>query len=155
MTRSMRLSSWPAALCSGILLVGCAPQSEFDTASTSPVTLVCDGGRTFTVAYANNFDTAIVEAEGQRLELPRVYTAASLTPTPPEFGRRAGTLFDRDADAGFDDREESALPRGDVSAAGSTGVRYGNDEALFVSRNRAAVLQVGDDTYSNCEVTRT
>jgi hypothetical protein len=41
------------------------------------------------------------------------------------------------------------------SVGGSTGVRYGSDEALFISRNQGAVLQVGDNTYSNCQVART
>jgi hypothetical protein len=115
-------------------VAGCAPQSDFSAISTSPITMMCDGGQTFTVAYANNFETAVVESAGERLELPRLRTALSMTPTSPEVG--TGSMV---------------AP----SVGGSTGVRYGSDEALFISRNQGAVLQVGDNTYSNCQVART
>jgi hypothetical protein len=127
----MRFSSWPIAL---MIVAGCAPQSDFSAISTSPITMMCDGGQTFTVAYANNFETAVVESAGERLELPRLRTALSMTPTSPEVG--TGSMV------------------GPV-VGGSTGVRYGSDEALFISRNQGAVLQVGDNTYSNCQVART
>jgi len=84
----MRLSTWPAALCSGALLAGCALEADYSGVATNPVTMVCDGGRTFSVAYASNFETAVIEAEGRRFELPRLYTAASLNPEPPRFGER-------------------------------------------------------------------
>jgi hypothetical protein len=127
----MRFWSWPIAL---MIVAGCAPQSDFSAISTSPITMMCDGGQTFTVAYANNFETAVVESQGERLELPRLRTALSMTPTSPEVG--TGSMV------------------GPV-VGGSTGVRYGSDEALFISRNQGAVLQVGDNTYSNCQVART
>jgi hypothetical protein len=157
MTKLMRFSSWQAALWSGMLLAGCAPQSDFSAASTSPISMVCDGGRTFTIAYANNFETAIIEAEGRRLELPRVRTALSMTPGPSGFGTRAlePPSFGTTETRGVGDRDDFGRPRGEVGVAGTTGVRYGSEEALFISRNRDAVLQVGDDTYSNCEVART
>jgi hypothetical protein len=127
----MRFSSWPIAL---MIVAGCAPQSDFSAVSTNPITMICDGGQTFTVAYANNFETAVVERAGERLELPRLRTALSMTPTSPEVG--TGSMV---------------APL----VGGSTGVRYGSDEALFISRNQGAVLQVGDNTYSNCQVART
>lgn len=145
----VRFLSLLAAL--GMSLAGCAPQTDYSGITTSPITMVCDGGRTFTIAYANNFETAIIETEGQRLELPRVRTALSMTPTPPGFGaRRVAPPF-----LGAPGREGLDRPRGGVGVAGTTGVRYASDEALFISRNQEAVLQVGDDIYSNCEVART
>jgi hypothetical protein len=152
MTRSMRLSSCLTTLW---FLAGCAPQSDFSTVSTSPITMTCDGGRTFTIAYAGNFETAVVETEGERLELPRLRTASSMAPTPSEFGTRfLGAPFDTDETRGIGDQQEFGSPRGGLGVAGSTGVRYGNEEALFISRNQGAVLQVGGDTYSNCQVAR-
>lgn len=156
MTRLARFSGWPAALCSGMLLAGCAPQTDYSAVTTSPIAMVCDGGRTFTIAYANNFETAVVEAEGERLELPRVRTASSMSPTPPDFGTSsAAPPFGTTETRGIGDREQFGRLRGGLGAAGSTGVRYGSEEALFISRNQGAVLQVGDDTYSNCQVART
>ena len=157
MNRLVRFSSLQAALWSGMLLAGCAPQTEYSDVATSPISMVCDGGKTFTVAYANGFETAIIEAEGQRLELPRIRTALSLTPTPPGFGARpvAPPFQGTAGPEGFGDREEFGQPRGGMGVAGTTGVRYGNDEAFFISRNQEAVLEVGDETYSNCEVART
>jgi hypothetical protein len=157
MTRLMGFSSWPAALVSAIGLAGCAPETDYSTLSTSPVTMVCDGGKTFTVSYANGFETAIVETEGQRLELPRVRTALSVTPHPPGIGARAAArpLHEAPGSDRFDDTEEFGRRRGTVAVPGTTGVRYGDDEALFISRNRQAVLQIGDEIYSNCEVART
>ena len=156
MARSMRLSTWPAALCSGALLAGCAPEADYGGVATNPVTMVCDGGRTFSVAYADNFETAVIEAEGRRFELPRLYTAASLNPEPPRFGERRVSPRSRGAVGEERLHDPRGLDRsfGGTGAAGTTGVRYGDDEALFVSRNRGAVLQLGDATYSNCEVQR-
>jgi hypothetical protein len=143
MTRPMRFSSWPIAL---LIVAGCAPQSDFSAVSTSPVTMMCDGGQTFTVAYANNFETAVIETEGERLELPRRPTAWSMTGTLPESDR--GSELDTASEF---DTGSMVGP----FVGGSTGVRYGSDEALFISRNEGAVLQVGDDNYSNCQVART
>jgi hypothetical protein len=154
MTRLMGFSSWPAALVSAIGLAGCAPETDYSTLSTSPVTMACDGGKTFTVSYANGFETAVVEADGERLELPRERTAFSVSPDPPGVGARAVARPLHEVPGGdrFDDTEEFGRQR---RGAGTTGVRYGDDEALFISRNRQAVLQVGDEIYSNCEVART
>jgi hypothetical protein len=152
----MRFSSWPAALLAGIGLAGCAPQADYSAVSTSPVTMVCDGGKTFTVSYTNGFETAIIETDGQRLELPRVRTALSLTPEPPGFGARpvAPPFHVPPGDEGFGGREGFGRPTAGVGIAVTEGVRYGSDEALFISRNQAAVLEVGDEIYSNCRVAR-
>jgi hypothetical protein len=118
--------------------------------------MVCDGGRTFTIAYANNFDTALVETEGRQLELPRVRTASSMTPTQRGFGSFSSmSPFDDTDGRGIGGRDDFGRLRGELGVAGTTGVLYGNDEALFRSRNQGAVLQVGDDTFSNCQVART
>ena len=82
MTRSLRLSGWPAALLAGIGLAGCAAQTDYSGVATSPVTMVCDGGKSFTVAYSNGFETAVVEADGRRLELQKVRTTMGMNPTP-------------------------------------------------------------------------
>jgi hypothetical protein len=157
MTRFGGFSSWPAALVSAIGLAGCAAETEYSTLSTSPVTMVCDGGKTFTVSYANGFETAIVETDGEQRELPRVRTAFSVSPDPPGVGARAVArpLHESPGADRFDDREEFGPRRGAVVVPGTTGVRYGDDEALFISRNRQAVLQIGDEIYSNCDVART
>jgi hypothetical protein len=111
------------------------------------MTMACDGGQTFTIAYTNNFETAVVETEGKRLELPRLRTASSMMPTPTELG----TGFS----APFYAADAAAIGgRGGLGVAGTTGVRYGNEEALLISRNLGAVLQIGGDTYSNCQVAR-
>ena len=156
MTGFMRWSSWPAAVVWGIGVAGCAPQTDFSAVGTSPVAMVCDDGKTFTVSYANGFETAIIETDGQRLELPRVRTALGLTPDPPGFGARpvSPPFLGAPGEEGFGDREEFGRPRGGVGAAGTTGVRYGSDEAFFMSRNQAAVLEVGDEIYSNCRAVR-
>jgi hypothetical protein len=118
--------------------------------------MVCDGGRTFTVAYANNFETAFVETEGERLELPRLPTALSMTPTQSESGAFARTRsFGMTEGRGIRDRQDFGRLRGTVGMAGTSGVRYGTDDALLISRNQGAVLQIGDDTFSNCQVART
>lgn len=153
MTRSMRFSSWPATL---LLLAGCAPQNDFSSVSTAPITMACDRGRTFTVAYANNFENALIETDGQRLELPRIRSASSMTPTRPGFDSRSsrGPFDSSDGRGMGGGRDDFGGLPGGLDAAGTTGVRYGNDEALFISRNQAAVLQLGDETYSNCQVAR-
>jgi len=160
MTRFMHLSNWPAVLLCGIAVAGCAPQTDYSAVSTSPVAMACDGGRTFTVSYANGFETAIIETDGRRLELPRVRTASSLSPSSSGFGGRSieqpsfGATDTRLFGDRFGDRETFGRPRGGLGAAGTTGVRYGSDEAFFISRNQEAVLEVGDEIYSNCRVAR-
>ena len=37
-----------------------------------------------------------------------------------------------------------------MTTAGTTGVRYIGDDGYYLSRNQAAVLEVGDQIYSNC-----
>jgi hypothetical protein len=151
MTGFVRFSSWPAALFTGICMAGCAPQSDFSAVSTSPVAMVCDGGKTFTVSYANGFETAVVEAQGRRLELEKVRTSLGMNPTPgldPDPGSTGlgGETFSPGVDPG------GGGPS--VAAAGTTGVRYSGDDAYYLSRNRAAVLEIGDEIYSNCQVAR-
>ena len=115
MTRAMRFSNWPAAL---LLLVACAPQSDFSSVSTAPITMVCDGGRTFTIAYANNFDTALVETEGQRLELARVRTASSMTPTPRGVGSVSSAApFDANEGRGIGGRDDFGPQRGGLGVS--------------------------------------
>ena len=52
---------------------------------------------TFTVAYSNGFETAVVEAEGRRLELQKVRTTLGMNPTPGlrphHFGILGGDQF--------------------------------------------------------------
>jgi hypothetical protein len=152
MTRRMHFSSWPAALLSGIGLAGCAPQTDYSTVSTSPINMVCDGGKSFTVAYTNGFETAIIETEGQRLELQKQRTSLGMNPTPGLDRDSGSTGLDRDTFS------PGVAPGGggpSVATAGTTGVRYSGDDGYYLSRNRAAVLEVGDEIYSNCEVART
>lgn len=152
MNRLVRFSSRQAALWSGVFLAGCAPQTDYSGITTSPVTMACDGGRTFTVAYADGFETAIIETDGKRLELPRVRTSLGMNPTPLSSATRRPSepIF------GTPLQESTQQQRpGGIDRAGTTGVRYGSDEALFISRNQQAVLEVGSDIFSNCEVRRT
>lgn len=152
MTRPTRFSSWSGAL---LLLAACAPQSDFSAVTTNPITMTCDGGRTFTIAYANNFETAVVEAQGARLELPRLPTALSMTPTPRQSGTGFRTRsFEPLEGRGIGDRAQLGTQRDALGTAETTGVRYGSDDALLISGNRGAVLQVGDNIYSNCQVAR-
>jgi hypothetical protein len=160
MRTHMGFSSWPAALVSAIGLAGCAPETDYSTLSTSPVTMVCDGGKTFAVSYTNGFETAIIETEGRRLELQKVRTSLGMNPTPG-LGRAPGfSGFGTDRDStrfGSQAFPPGVDPGGggpSVAAAGTTGVRYSGDDGYYLSRNRAAVLQVGDENYSNCEVAR-
>jgi hypothetical protein len=149
MTRYMRLSSWPAVLWCGMAVVGCAPATDYSAVSTSPVTMACDGGRTFTVSYANGFDTAVIETEGRRLELQRVRTSLGMTPTPGLIPDTSSPQFQTTSPG----VERGGGPS--VTTAGTTGVRYSGDDGYFLSRNQAAVLEVGDQIYSNCQVART
>jgi hypothetical protein len=157
MTRLMGFSSWPAALLSAIGLAGCAPETDYSMASTSPIAMACDGGKSFTISYTNGFETAIIETAGQRFELEKVRTSLGMNPTPglgidsdltrPGSGRSfRRTPFSPGVDPG------GGGPS--VAAAGTTGVRYSGDDAYYLSRNRQAVLQIGDESYSNCEVAR-
>lgn len=125
-----------ASLLTLFALASCAP-SEFDTVETAPITMVCDGGKSFVVSYANGFEAAIIEAEGQRVELQKVRSALSLNPDPPGFGARA-----------------VGPPFTEAARAGTTGVRYASDDAIFLSRNQEAVLELDGETFSNCEVER-
>jgi hypothetical protein len=156
------LSGWPAALLAGISLVGCAPQTDYSAASTSPVTMVCDGGKSFTVAYANGFETAIVETDGRRFELQKVRTVMGMNPTPgmtPTPGVNPTRGFGRESDSFPFQTTSPGVERGgggpSVTTAGTTGVRYSGDDAYYLSRNQAAALEIGDEIFSNCEVART
>jgi membrane-bound inhibitor of C-type lysozyme len=131
-----------AVVSSALLMVACA---EFDQSAVggSTATLVCDNAKTFTVTYADGFETAIVEADGQRAQLQKVRTTLGLDPTPPlrsEFG---------DRDSPFADRAVQIAPR-----TGTTGVRYSDGENLLLSRGRQASLELAGETYSNCETPR-
>jgi hypothetical protein len=158
MTKCLRLSAWPAALLAGIGLAGCAPQSDYSGVSTSPITMACDGGKSFTVSYTNGFETAVIDADGQHLELQKVRTTVGMNPTPglnPTPGVNTTRGFGRD-------QFQTNLPgveRGgggpSVTSAGTTGVRYSGDDGYYLSRNQAAVLEVGDQIYSNCRVSPT
>jgi hypothetical protein len=148
MIRLLRFSSWSAALLSGIGLAGCAPQTDYSAVATSPIDMVCDGGKTFTVSYANGFESAIIEAGGQRLDLQRVRTTLGMTPTPGLMGDTSSPGFQ------VSPRVETGGGGPSVAAAGTTGVRYAGENAYFLSRNQAAVLEIGDQTYSNCRVAR-
>jgi Membrane-bound lysozyme-inhibitor of c-type lysozyme len=155
MTRSLRLSGWPAALLAGIGLAGCAAQTESSGVTTSPVTMVCDGGKSFTVAYSNGFETAVVEVDGQRHELQKVRTTMGMNPTPGLNSTPAGN---RDPVLPQFQSTSPGVERGggpSVTTAGTTGVRYSGDDAYYLSRNQAAALEIGDQIYSNCQVTRT
>jgi hypothetical protein len=156
MTRFSRLSGWPAALLAAIGLAGCAPHTEYSGVSTAPVTMACDGGKSFTVSYADSFETAVIEADGRRLELQKVRTTLGMTPTPGAnptmgFGRAPNLPQFQTASPGV----ETGGGGPSVTTAGTTGVRYTGDDGYYLSRNQAAVLQVGDQIYSNCQVART
>jgi hypothetical protein len=150
MTGSVRFSILPAALVAGIGLAGCASQTDYSNVSTSPVTMACDGGKTFTVSYGNGFETAVIEAEGRRLQLDRVRTTLGMTPTPGLLGEPGSPQFETSSPG-----VETGGGGPGVTTAGTTGVRYSGEDAYFLSRNQAAVLEIGDETYSNCQVTRT
>jgi hypothetical protein len=135
----------------GIGVAGCAPQTDYSQVSTSPVNMVCDDGKAFTVSYANGFETAIIESGGQRYELQKVRTTLGMTPTPGFTTEAGGPFF------GSVQTFPGVEPGGggpSVTTAGTTGVRYSGDDAYYLSRNQAAVLQIGDETFSNCQVAR-
>jgi hypothetical protein len=162
MTRSLRLSAWLAALLAGVGLAGCAPQSNYSNVSTSPVALVCDGGKSFTVSYTNGFETAVIEADGQHLELQKVRSTLGMNPTPgmsSTTGVDPTRGFGRSPDFPQFQMTSPGVERGgggpSVTSAGTTGVRYSGDDGYYLSRNQAAVLQVGDQIYSNCRVSHT
>ena len=153
MTRSLGLSGWPAALLAGIGLAGCAAQTEYSGVTTSPVTMVCDGGKSFTVAYSNGFETAVVEADGRRIELQKVRTTMGMNPTPGMNTTTSG--FGGDQFLSTSPGVERGGGGPSVTSAGATGVRYSGDDGYYLSRNQAAVLEVGDQIFSNCQVART
>ena len=150
MTRPLRLSGWPAALLAGIGLAGCASQTDYSGVATNPVTMVCDGGKSFTVAYADGFETAVVEADGRRLELQKVRTTMGMNPTPGMNPTTSG--FGSDQFLSTSPGVERGGGGPSVTSAGTTGVRYSGDDGYYLSRNQAAVLEVGDQIYSNCRV---
>jgi hypothetical protein len=151
MRRVRRFSAWPAALLAGIGVAGCAQQTDYSQVSTSPVNMVCDDGKAFTVSYANGFETAIIESDGRRFELQKVRTTIGMTPTPGFTADATGPGFGTvETFPGV--QPESNLPS--VTTGGTTGVRYSGDDAYYLSRNQAAVLQIGDETFSNCQVAR-
>jgi hypothetical protein len=145
----------------GIGLAGCAPQTEYSGVTTSPVTMACDGGKSFTVAYSNGFETAVVEADGQRMELQKVRSTIGMNPTPgmnatPGVNPTRG--FGREPPSPQFQTTSPGVERGgggpSVTTAGTTGVRYESDDAYYLSRNQAAALQIGDQIFSNCQVAR-
>ena len=117
MTRSTGSSILPAALVAGIGLAGCAAQTDYSNVSTSPVTMACDGGRTFTVSYANGFETAVIETEGRRLELQRVRTTLGMNPTPGLLGDPSSPQFEATSPG-----VETGGGGPSVTTAGTTGV---------------------------------
>jgi hypothetical protein len=140
---SVRIAA--AVVSSGVLLSGCAEFSEFDrtAAGGATATLICDGGKTFTITYQNGFETAIVEGEGRRAELTRVRTTLGLNPTPvaPSPLVNSDTGF-----RSFDPREQQF-----AAATGTTGVRYADGDNLLLSRGRQSTLELDGETFSNCE----
>lgn len=151
MTRFGRISSLQAALLAGIGLAGCAPPTDYSAVSTSPVTMACDGGKSFTVSYTDGFETAIIEVEGRRLQLQRVRTTLGATPTP---GLDAGLDSSGFGNQASDPEIDPGGGGPSVGAAGTIGVRYSSDDAYYLSRNRVATLEEGDEIYSNCRVAR-
>jgi hypothetical protein len=137
----------------GIGVAGCAAQTEYSAVTTSPVTMVCDGGKSFTVAYSNGFETAVVEADGQRHELQKVRTTMGMNPTPGLNPTTSG--FGGDEFLTTSPGVERGGGGPSVTTAGTTGVRYSGDDAYYLSRNQAAALEIGDEIFSNCEVART
>jgi hypothetical protein len=137
MTRSWRLSGWPAALLAGIGLAGCAAQTDF---------------------------SGVVEADGRRFELQKARSTIGMNPTPgmglnatPGVDPTRG--FGRDFGSPQFQTTSPGVERGgggpSVTTAGTTGVRYIGDDAYYLSRNQAAALEIGDQIFSNCAVERT
>jgi hypothetical protein len=142
MRKAIASSTLAAVVSSAALLLGCA---EFDQTAMGggTATLICDGGRTFTVTYQDGYETAIIEGDGQRAELTRVHTTLGLNPTPPALSPLADQGFDTFAGG-------EPITR----ATGTTGVRYSDGDNLFLSRGRQSTLQLDGETYSNCETPR-
>lgn len=128
-----------AVMSSALLLFGCA---EFDQSAVGggTATLICDNGKSFTVTYADGYETATVDADGRRAELTKVRTTMGSTPTPAlpsslVTAETAGTA----PSVAF------------APSTGTTGVRYSDGDNLLLSRGRQATLELGGETYSNCE----
>jgi membrane-bound inhibitor of C-type lysozyme len=141
MTTTRQSLSWGGAALMVLGLAGCET-TEFNQATGGTSTLVCDGGKTFTITYADGFETAIIESDGERVELTRVRTSLGMTPTPGLGSSSVATW-----------ELESTQTSRAVRNAGTTGVRYSDadGETIFLSRGREAVLEIGGVTYSNCE----
>lgn len=139
MTTTIRSLSWGGTALM-LLGLGACGTTEFNQAVGGTSTLVCDGGKTFNVTYADGFETAVIEGEGQRAELTKVRTSMGMTPTPGLGSSPVATW----------QLESTQTPQA-VRSAGTTGVRYSDGETTFLSRGRQAVLEIGGVTYSNCE----
>lgn len=140
MTTTRGFSGWGATALLLVALTGCE-STEFNQASGGTTTLVCDGGQSFVVTYQDGFEVAMVEFEGRTVELPKVRTSLGMAPS--RGASRAPISADRFS-SDFADRQD----------AGATGVRYSDGETVFLSRGRDAVLEIGGQTLSNCEVPR-
>jgi membrane-bound inhibitor of C-type lysozyme len=127
---------------SAALLIGCA---ELDRTAMGggTATLICDGGKTFTVTYQDGYETAIIETGGRRAELTKIRTTLGETPTSA-----LRSPIDRD-DTEFAARSVTLAP-----STGTTGVRYSDGDNLLLSRGRQATLELDGETYSNCETPR-
>jgi membrane-bound inhibitor of C-type lysozyme len=143
MTTAMTPLRVAAAVASSALLMVACAELEQSAVGGGTATLVCDDAKTFTVTYADGFETAIVEADGQRAELTKVRTTLGLDPTPPLRSER-GT-----GDTAFAARTVQIAPQ-----TGTTGVRYSDGDNLLLSRGRQASLELAGETYSNCETPR-
>jgi membrane-bound inhibitor of C-type lysozyme len=143
MRKAMASSTLAAVVVSSAgLLIGCA---ELDQTAMGggTATLICDGGKTFTVTYQDGYETAIIESGGRRAELTKVRTTLGQTPT-----RALRSPIDRDETA-FSARSVQFAP-----ATGTTGVRYSDGDNLLLSRGRQATLELDGETFSNCETPR-
>jgi membrane-bound inhibitor of C-type lysozyme len=144
MDRATRLSGIIAAVVLSGLAAACAELDQSAAVGGTTATLICDNGRSFTVAYQDGFDTAIIEtADGRRAELTRVRTTIGLNPTPP-LPSSLST-----GDTAFQDQAVQFSPQ-----TGATGVRYSDGNNLLLSRDRFATLQLDGETFSNCETPR-
>ena len=140
MIRAMTSSRIRAAvMSSAVLLFGCAEFNE-PAVGGGTATLICDNGKTFTVAYENGYETAVVESEGRRVELTKVRTTLGQTPTPPLPSSLSAS------DTAFATPSVRIAP-----TTGTTGVRYSDGDNLLLSRGRYSTLQLDGETYSNCE----
>ena len=141
MTTAMTPLGVAAAVASSALLMVACAEFEQSAVGGGTATLVCDNAKTFTVTYTDGFETAVVEADGQRAELTKVRTTLGLDPTPPlQSERGTGT---------FAARTVQLAPQ-----TGTTGVRYSDGDNLLLSRGRQASLELAGETYSNCETPR-